>query len=155
MIWFARYRWHHRTIFGVLRAVNANWNDDGWNFNANPLDNDWNDNNRFVSRNYRCSPEDGLGSLLSIPFFQPPSILPISSNCPEMIEYFSVGISFNSQDVCRRNFIISSLDMQRFIPSTFLSITRKDVRYTCSRNSMKCKSVLYPMPHRSTRGKFL
>ena len=39
---------------GVLRAVNVNWNDDGWNVNANSVENtnDWNAGNRVFSRNY-------------------------------------------------------------------------------------------------------
>jgi hypothetical protein len=39
---------------GVLRAVNANWNDDGWNMNANSAENPnrWNDGNQVFSRNY-------------------------------------------------------------------------------------------------------
>lgn len=36
-----------------LRAVNANWNDDGWNLNAYELHdrNEWNADNHVVSRN--------------------------------------------------------------------------------------------------------
>ena len=36
---------------GLLRAVNVNWNDDGWNVNANPVENpnDWNAGNRVFS----------------------------------------------------------------------------------------------------------
>lgn len=39
---------------GVLRAVNVNWNDDGWNVNANSVENpnEWNDGNQVFSRNY-------------------------------------------------------------------------------------------------------
>lgn len=39
----------------VLRAVNANWNDDGWNVNANPVTNpnEWNDENQIFFRNCR------------------------------------------------------------------------------------------------------
>ncbi len=42
----------------VLWAVNCNWNDDGWNVNANPIDdlNEWNDGNRVFSRNSNISP---------------------------------------------------------------------------------------------------
>jgi hypothetical protein len=38
---------------GVLRAVNVNWNDDGWNVNANSVENPnrWNDGNQAFSRN--------------------------------------------------------------------------------------------------------
>ncbi len=41
----------------VLRAVYVNWNDDGWNVNANSIENrnEWNDDNRVFSRNYYFS----------------------------------------------------------------------------------------------------
>jgi len=41
------------TITLVLRTVNVNWNDDGWNVDANPVDNpnDWNADNLVFSRN--------------------------------------------------------------------------------------------------------
>ena len=57
----------------VLRTVNANWNSDGWNFNANefPNPNRWNAGNRVVSpRNY-CGSSARAEVLLSKPFFQP------------------------------------------------------------------------------------
>lgn len=39
------------TEYSVLRAVNVNWNDDGWNVNANSVENpnDWNAGNRVFS----------------------------------------------------------------------------------------------------------
>lgn len=42
-----------RDINGVLWAVNCNWNDDGWNVNANSVENpnDWNAGNQVFSRN--------------------------------------------------------------------------------------------------------
>jgi len=42
----------------VLRTVNVNWNDDGWNVNANSVENPnrWNDGNRVFSRNCCFSP---------------------------------------------------------------------------------------------------
>ena len=35
------------------RAVNVNWNDDGWNVNANAVENpnEWNEGNQVFSRN--------------------------------------------------------------------------------------------------------
>lgn len=38
----------------TLRAVNVNWNDNGWNVNANSVENpnEWNAGNRVFSRNY-------------------------------------------------------------------------------------------------------
>ncbi len=43
---------------GVLHAVNVNWNGDGWNVNANSVDNlnRWNDGNHVFSRNSCISP---------------------------------------------------------------------------------------------------
>ena len=45
-----------RKVLGAvltLRAVNVNWNDDGWNVNANSVENpnEWNADNRVFSRN--------------------------------------------------------------------------------------------------------
>ena len=41
-----------------LCAVNVNWNDDGWDVNANSVENPnrWNDSNQVFSRNYLFSP---------------------------------------------------------------------------------------------------
>jgi len=56
---------------GVLRAVNVNWNDDGWNVNANSVENPnrWNDGNQVFSRNCWFSPRLIVGEfLLADPF---------------------------------------------------------------------------------------
>lgn len=68
-------------ILHKLWAVNTNWNDDGWKFNANPIDNpnDWNADNQVFGRNYFLSPTPAVGVFASKPFFQPPTIFPISS----------------------------------------------------------------------------
>ena len=51
---------------GVLRAVNVNWNDDGWNVNANSVENpnEWNDGNQVFSRNCWFSPRLRLWEFL-------------------------------------------------------------------------------------------
>ena len=68
----------------VLRTVNVNWNDDGWNVNANPVENSnrWNDGNRVFSRNYWFSPRPRVGEFLPANLFsnhqavgQPPQAL--------------------------------------------------------------------------------
>ncbi len=53
-------------ISSVLRAVNVNWNGDGWNVNANSVENPdrWNDGNRVFSRNCCFSPVYPAGVLL-------------------------------------------------------------------------------------------
>jgi hypothetical protein len=45
----------------VLRTVNVNWNDDGWNVNANSITNPntWNDDNQVFSRNSCILPSSG------------------------------------------------------------------------------------------------
>jgi len=68
----------------VLWAVNANWNSDGLNVEANPLDNpnDWNVGNRFLSRN----------SLLSRPLvvrvFRKDALLPPTCHAPHLFNIF-------------------------------------------------------------------
>jgi len=92
----------------VLRVVNVNWNDDGWNVNANALDdNRWNDDNRVFSHNYCYSPDAGAGVLFSMPFFHPHSILPTSSALAIRAEYCSVLMSLFSQVICKKNFKVS------------------------------------------------
>ena len=51
---------------GVLRTVNVNWNDDGWNVNANSVENPnrWNDGNQVFSRNCWFSPRLMAGEFL-------------------------------------------------------------------------------------------
>lgn len=47
-------------------------------------------------------------SFVSNPFFQPPSICPISSSASERTLYFLISISPFSQPICRKNFSRSS-----------------------------------------------
>ena len=68
----------------VLWAVNANWNSDGLNVEANSIDNpnEWNAGNRFLSRNpifFSPAPDYRGGFFVSKPFFHPPTMRPISS----------------------------------------------------------------------------
>ncbi len=58
------------TKIGVLRAVNANWNDDGWNVNANSVENtnDWNAGNRVFSETLILLPSI-CGSFLFVVLF--------------------------------------------------------------------------------------
>jgi len=97
----------------VLRAVNVNWNDDGWNVNANSVENPnrWNDGNQVFSRNCYFSPAYFAGVLLWSPFFHPPSMRPISSSIFENSTYLSFEISLCSHANWTKNFKTSSLDM--------------------------------------------
>lgn len=58
MIWQVVIEMVTCTITLVLRTVNVNWNDDGWNVEANSVENPnrWNDGNQVFSRNCCFSP---------------------------------------------------------------------------------------------------
>lgn len=99
---------------GVLWAVNCNWNGDGWNVNANPIDdpNRWNDGNQVFSRNSDISPAYLAGVFFSKrPFLQAPKFLPISSSFSESSIYFSLGINLFSQASWTRNLRISKREI--------------------------------------------
>lgn len=68
----------------VLWAVNANWNadNDGWNVEANSIENPnrWNAGNQVVSRDSYLFPSPpGGGFFANTPLLHPPTIRPISS----------------------------------------------------------------------------
>ncbi len=101
---------------GVLRSVNVNWNDDGWNVNANSVENPnrWNDGYQVFSRNCYLSSAQLAEVFFCRPFFQPPSCRPISSILPIKSEYLSVGIILLSHASCAKNFTISSFVIALF-----------------------------------------
>ena len=89
-------------IIHKVVAVNVNWNDDEWNFNANDFDyNDlWNEGNVFLSpdtvfilSNYFREVLFSMVIFVSILFFHPPSIFPTSCNFPDSSMY---GFSFSN-----------------------------------------------------------
>lgn len=110
--WWHGWRGVHRWC--VLWAVNGNWNDDGWNFNANPLDNpnSWNDGNQFLSRNSSLSPAlYGAGVFDKSPLRQPPTILPMFSTPSPSVPYRVLVRSDSSHASCtkKRSESISSI----------------------------------------------
>jgi len=70
----------------VLWAVNANWNDDGLNVEANSLDNpnDWNADNRFLSRNSIFFSRPGLPWRVFCKQTPPPS----TYHAPDFLDIF-------------------------------------------------------------------
>lgn len=138
------------------RAVYWNWNDNGWNVNANevPNSNRWNDGNEFVSRNYCFSPPLFCGGVLfNNPFFQPPSIRPISSKCFDNSVYFEVGSNFSSQASWIKNFRTSTLEI--VFPKTmiFCSVGKYEAIKVNSKTERNNSSIFVPTPRRSTLGK--
>ena len=106
----------HRGFIAQFFVANANDNDRRLKANVNKFSNDnvWNSENRnriVVPRNSMFLLHLFGGVFFSRPFFQPPSILPISSRFPESVEYFSLGIHLFSQAICRKNFTPSSLEI--------------------------------------------
>lgn len=93
----------------MLCAVDVNWNDDGWNVNANSIKNpnEWTDGNHVFSCNCHVSPAYDAGVLLCNPFLHPPSMRPTSSSFFDSSAYLSVGISLFSHASCRKNFNVS------------------------------------------------
>ena len=55
----------------MLRVVNVNWYDDGWNLNANSVENPnrWNAGNQAFSRNYCFSLRSMVGEFLLVGLF--------------------------------------------------------------------------------------
>lgn len=106
----------------VLRTVGVNWNDDGWNVNANALgNNQWNDDNRIFSRYYCGSPVLLAGVLFSMPRFQPQSILPISASFTESSSYCFVERFLVSQRICKKNFNVSNFAFAFWSSGNFCS----------------------------------
>ena len=96
--------------------MNVNWNSDNdkWNVNDWTLDENcnWNAGNRVFSRNIIFLLRFYFWEVFfSNPFFQPPSILPISSSCVNRAKYFSVGTHLFSQAICKKNFTLSSFEI--------------------------------------------
>jgi len=96
----------------LLWAVNANWNsdNDGWNVNANSVENlnRWNAENQVVSRNSLVfSHPSGWEFLFKTPFFQPPSPRPISSSFSTNSAYCLVVINLFSHAISEKNLILS------------------------------------------------
>ncbi len=98
-----------------LWTVFAYWND-GWKFNANPISNpnDWNADNQVFGRNYFFSPTAAVGVFASKPFFQPPTILPTSTNGADRAVNFLLSMALSSQAICKKNLSESSLTLARW-----------------------------------------
>ena len=92
----------------LLWAVNANWNGDGWNVNANSVENPlgWFAGNQVLSRKSLRSKTPFYGVFVC--FCQPPSIRPISSRRCDKAIYFLLSSMPISHMTWSRNFNRSS-----------------------------------------------
>jgi len=138
-------------------VLNADWNDDGWNLEANSVTNpnEWNDGNVVVSPRYPfLSPPSLDGVLLKIPLRQPPVMRPISSTALARSSYCLFGIRRDSHAICKKNRSESAV----FIPvpsrAGLLAVSTKlALRRTSSKSSSKA-SIFAPIPKRSSRAIF-
>src|SRR5258706_9422313 len=100
-------------------------NDDGeLNLNVNKvnLDNKYDAGNGVLVRNTNFSPNHfGWEFFVSMPFFHPPSIRPISSRFSESCTYFSLGTMRASHAIESKNFTKSSSPMARARITAFSS----------------------------------
>lgn len=118
VVWMAR-----DTKSFVVRVAYVYWNADNgkWNCNCNELDN-WNDGNEVLACYKFVSPLIYFGGVfVSKPFFQPPSIRPISASCSDKSPYLSVGKHLFSQAICAKNFIPSNLAIAKLRRGIFCS----------------------------------
>lgn len=137
-----------------LWAVNANWNDDELNVEANSLDNpnDWNAGNRFLSRNsHLSSPPKGGDVFVCSPRFQPPTILPISSmSFPSEMKWLC-AIRSDSHAIWRKNRTESIWRNASLRAGTFsVSVAYAAFRSASSKSSQRT-SILSPIPNLSER----
>ena len=138
------------------RAVNANWNDDGWNINANAVDNPnpWNAGNDVVSRYPFLSSLGALslGEFFAInPLRHPPIIFPTSSIRTLNSSNCLFGISFDSHAICAKNRNESVIPTARVSRGTFSRIPAYVATRNDSSRSSNRVSIFAPMPNRSSR----
>ena len=113
-------------IFGKLCYLILNRNGDSPNVNVNRdnLDNNWNENVRFLLvREYLLFTPPYLGGVsFACCFSQPPSILPASTNGLEIIANCLLSKAFNSQASCVKYFRVSSLMLDFWIKVDLYSL---------------------------------
>lgn len=143
-------RWHRRNEAHIV-AVNCNFDGSKWNFNCNELDENgnWNEGSQFSSPETvdRAQPSNYRGfSLSTMPFLQPPSILPISSSCSPIVLKFLLPnpSALPSQATCTRNFKRSSVAIDSTIYFSFWSALLKYARYDDSKRFKNLFSILFP-----------
>lgn len=140
-----------------LWAVNANWNDDGWNLNANSVENpnDWNADNQVFSCYSRLSSAYTAEVFFTISFLQPPIFLPIVSSSVPKDMYCSFDIKRFSQSNWTKNLMSSTFTIAISSNDIFCFDSEKEALLKAVSKSRKALSILEPSPKRSVRGIFL
>lgn len=111
---------------GELYYLILNRNDDKRNVNVNRdnLDNNWNENCRFllVRECLLFTPPYLGGVSFASCFCQPPSILPTSASGAEIAANFLLSKAFSSHAICRKHFRESSLLLTLVMIGSFKSL---------------------------------
>ena len=144
----------HRT---KLWTVNANWNDDEWNLNANPLENyEWNAGNRVFSRYSRLSPPFQTGGVFfMVSFRHPPTFLPIVSISMPNEANCVLDINLFSQRICMKNLRSSIFTIATSRRGIFCLGSENEALLKAVNRSRNALSIREPSPNRSVRGIFL
>ena len=140
----------------VLWAVNANWNadNDGWNVEANSVENPdrWNAGNQVVSRNSYLFPSPlGGGFFATIPRFHPPTIRPISSmSFPSEVKWLC-AMSPDSHAIWTKKRTASTARIASSSESSFWLTDAYAALRSESKRSSHNVSIRSPIPKRSER----
>ncbi|MDP2709034.1 MAG: hypothetical protein Q8O93_03245 [bacterium] len=103
-----------------------NWNDKQWVLNFNWLDNNFNDNARFVRPRYYLLAPPVIGGVSFISCLcQPPSILPISIKGADSSANFLLSIALSSQAICIKNLSRSNFNEAFLIIMALFSLVAK------------------------------
>lgn len=133
-----------RKVLRTEWAVNANWNSDGWNVNANSVANQnrWNADNQVLSKFFLFKDPDYR---VFVCRNQPPSILPISFNDLDNATYLFISRASISQAICRRNLRRSKVSEAFLRYSSFVSLFLWVAAKTCSIVSRNILFILIPI----------
>lgn len=137
-----------------LGAVNANWNSDGWNVNANSVDNPnkWNDGNQVLSCDYFLSSVLVAEVFVSRPLRQPPIIFPIISISLPSERNLLLEIRLVSHIICTKKRRESVLLKQSSSIPIFCAEPVYVAFLSSSKRSRSKLSIFNPMPNLSVRG---
>lgn len=140
-----------------LWAVNANWYDDGWNLNANSVENPnpWNAGNQVCSRNSYLPSARIAEVFLIISFLHAPTLFPIVSRLVPKDMNCSFDINLFSHNNWMKNFISSILTTAISSKGIFCFGSVNEALRRAVNKSRNALSILFPRPNRSVRGIFL
>ena len=123
-----------------------NWNGKRWVLNFNWLDNNFNDNDRFVRPRYYLLTPPIIGGVYFISCLcQPPSILPISIKGDDSSANFLLSIALSSQAICIKNLSKSNFNEAFLIIPALFSLAAKPAVKISSASSIN-RLLIFSFP---------